>query len=277
MREAGFKLVTMGRGTIVDGRNVPSLEDKARAIALNEDWDRHRRGLPALVVEERSYPQGSVGESYLRAMSLRAAERKARGITWTKEQHSRDDWPRAWKWLEPVLADCDPKTITPEIMLELRTLVAERVSETEAHRVIKVWRSLWQKVASFGFCDRDQDPSFLFRNLAPAPRQAVWLEGEAVRLIKRAWREGYHGLAACLAVAWDSQLSPVDARRLRFCDYRRDPVGTWFEVDRAKTGRAALATLSRRTERVLQAYIASVAAEPLGTSPVFRNRSRAPY
>jgi hypothetical protein len=56
----------MGRGTIIDGRNVPSLEDKARAITLNEDWDRHRRrGLPAQVVEERSYPPGSIGESYL--------------------------------------------------------------------------------------------------------------------------------------------------------------------------------------------------------------------
>jgi hypothetical protein len=185
MREAGFKLVTMGSGTIVDGRRVPSLEDKARAITLNEDSDRHRRGLPARVVEERTFPSGSVGESCLRAMGLRAAERKARGIAWTKEQHSRDDWPRAWKWLKPVLADCDPKTITPEIMLDLRTLVAERVSETEAHRLIKVWRSLWQKMSSFGLCDRDHDPSFLFRNLAPAPRQAVWLEGEAVRLIKQ--------------------------------------------------------------------------------------------
>ena len=159
-------------------------------------------------------------------------------------------------------------------VIGLRPLVVRKVSESEAHRVIKVWRALWQKMAAFGLCDPAQDPSFLLPNMAPPPRQATWLEGEAVRLVKAAWRRGYQGLAACLAVAWDSQLSPVDARRLRFCDYRRDAVGTWFEVDRAKTGRAALATLSRRAERVLAAYASTLGAEPLGTAPLFRAYSK---
>ena len=35
-----------------------------------------------------------------------------------------------------------------------------------------------------------------------------------MRLVKEAWRSGYKGLAVLLAVAWDSQLSPVDARKL---------------------------------------------------------------
>jgi hypothetical protein len=41
-------------------------------------------------------------------------------------------------------------------------------------------------------------------------RHAMRKEGEAVRLVKRAWRMGYRGLAGALAVAWDSSLSPVD-------------------------------------------------------------------
>src|SRR5262249_34230260 len=150
--------------------------------------------------------------------------------------------------LEPLFADCDPKTITPEMLLTLRADIAEAVSESEAHRVIKVWRALWKKMATLKFCDEKHDPSKLFENAAPEPRQAVWHEGEVVRLIKRAWREGYRGLAACLGVAWDSQLSPVDARSLKAEQLRRDPIGSWFEVERAKTGRAAKATLSRRTE-----------------------------
>ena len=105
----------------------------------------------------------------------------------------------------------------------------------------------------------------------------MWSEADAVRLVKTAWRSGYRGLAALLAVAWDSQLSPVDARGLKGAQMRRDPLGVWFQVDRAKTGRPALATLSRRAERMLTAYLQALAAEPIATSPIFRNRSGRPY
>jgi hypothetical protein len=284
VRAAGFHNVNLGPGLIVDGKPVPSAEDKARAIRLNEDWERHRRGLPRKAVEERSYPPGSIGEAYLRVMRLREAERQSRNIVWTTEQTSRDDWPRAWKWIEPTLGDCDPRTVTPEQLIELpdglRPLVAAKVSESEAHRVIKVWRALWARMAALRceatgrtYCEAGSDPSFQFANSAPAPRQAVWREGEAVRLVKGAWRAGYRGLAALLAVAWDSQLSPVDARKLKASQRRRDPVGSWFQTGRTKTGRSAIATLSRRTSVLLDAYLA-------GTTPIgalFRNRSGAPY
>jgi hypothetical protein len=42
-----------------------------------------------------------------------------------------------------VFGDQDPKTDTPEELLALRRKVAERISPTEAHRVIKVWRAMW--------------------------------------------------------------------------------------------------------------------------------------
>jgi hypothetical protein len=286
MRAAGFRLINMGLGTVVNGKRLATAEDKAQAIRLNESWDRVRRGLPEATTNHRVYPLGSVGDGYFRAMRLRAAERQAKRVVWTAEQHARDDWPRAWKWIEPLFGDCDPKTITPEQLIGdparsgsigLRPLVAAKISESEAHRVIKVWRALWKKMAVFGYCEVGRDPSLMFANSAPPPRQALWREGEAVRLIKRAWREGYRGLAACLAVAWDSQLSPIDARGLRAKDQRQDPLGIWFEVARAKTGRAALATLSRRAEWALNAYLNSLAAEPVGSAQIFRNRSGQPY
>jgi len=130
-------------------------------------------------------------------------------------------------------------------------------------------------MATFGYCVKDADPGKAFANSQPSPRQAVWHEGEVVRLIKRAWREGYSGLGACLAVAWDSQLSPVDARTLSADQLRRDVVGSWFDVARAKTGRAAKATLSKRAEQVLRAYLTSLPVELIG--PIFRNRSGRPY
>jgi hypothetical protein len=48
-------------------------------------------------------------------------------------------------------------------------------------------------------------------------------------------------------------------------------------VKRAKTGRAALATLSRRAERILTAYLEHFPAELMGDAPIFRNRSGRPY
>lgn len=135
----------------------------------------------------------------------------------------------------------------------------------------------WKKMARFGMCALDQDPSHLFANSSPSPRPHVWRDEEAVRLVKCAWRQGYHGLAALLAVTWGSQLSPVDARSLTGDQWRRDPVGTWFELDRAKTSRPAVATLSRRTQQLLAAYLSQLSAEPIGFTPTFRNRSYRPY
>lgn len=276
MRAAGFAAMSWRDET----------QAKSKALELNADWDRRRTGLPEAQVAARRYPAGSIGEAYLRVMSLRAKERELKGIVWTSEQHSRDDWPRAWKWIDPLLGDCDPRTVTPEHLMGdpadpervgLRQLTATKVSESEAHRVIKVWRALWKKMAVLGYCDLDRDPSLTFTNPAPAPRKKSWHEGEAARLVKCAWRKGYHGLAALLATAWDSQLSPVDARGLTAADLRSDTIGMWFELDRAKTGREAVATLSRRTRRLVEAYFGKLEAQPIGRAPVFRNRSGRPY
>jgi hypothetical protein len=102
------------------------------------------------------------------------------------------------------------------------------------------------------------------RNRAPAPRWQWWLECEAVRLVKMAWRRGYQGLACIIAVAWDTQFSPVDVRTLT--ERHRAIVGGRLIFDRqtdgrTKTGRAAIGTLSKRTERLVRVYLASLKIE----------------
>ena len=130
--------------------------------------------------------------------------------------------------------------------------VAERVSATEAHRVIKVWRALWKKLRAFGYCtDKDGpriDPSLAFSNTAPDPRQEVWQHHEVVQLVDAAWTDGKTGLAALMAVIWDSMLSPGDARTLTPGQRSRDAQGAMFFLDRAKTGRAAAGTLTPWSE-----------------------------
>jgi hypothetical protein len=273
MRARGFRLVTFDRELTVQA--------KARAIALNAEWDRVRTGAhDALAVLEPVYATGSVGEGYQRAIKLRAAERATKGIVRTKEQAKRDDWPRAWKWLGPIFGDRDPKAVTPEALLALRSKVTERVSAIEAHRVIKVWRALWKKLEAFGYCtDKDgprSDPSLAFSNTAPDPRQEVWQHTEVVRLVDCAWQRGKQGLAALMAVIWDSMLSPGDARALTPGQLARDTQGAMFFLDRAKTGRAAVGTLTPWSEQILETYIASLGVDLLDNAPIFRTAGSVP-
>ena len=136
-------------------------------------------------------------------------------MEWAKKApRTREDWERAWQHLEPSISDIIPPTISLEYMSAIRADIEARISSREAHRVIKVWRALWKVAASMKYCDRAADPSLGIRNSAPAPRQALWREGEVVRLAKGAWRMGFKGLAAVIATGWDTQLSPVDIRSI---------------------------------------------------------------
>ncbi|GAB4072683.1 hypothetical protein KHC28_00750 [Ancylobacter sonchi] len=263
MRAKGFALRSFGA--------TLTAADRAEALRLNEEWDRLRRGIEPTVTR-KTFPRGSIGEGYMRARAIRAQERRDAGQSRTAEQESRDDWPRAWKWIEPALGDDDPRSVTPEIMQALRSKVRERVSESEAFRVIKVWRALWKKMGAMRLCDPAADPSLAFANTAPDPRQATWNDREVKMLVQRAWRMGYRGLAACMAVAWDSQLSPIDVRSLTPAQRRADATGGYFDLDRAKTGRAAAATLSRWSETILDTYLARLGFDVLDAAAIFRTR-----
>jgi hypothetical protein len=291
MREHGFKTIKLSKGgPSFDANGYPaaSIADKNRAVGLNADWDAARLGLPVQRPADAltKYPSGSVGDGYQRAMALRKAARVAAGKVWTVEQEKRDDWPRAWRWLEPEFGDCDPRTIEPEHFLsinertgEARGLAAKverEVSITERHRTVKVWRSLWKRMAAMKYCDATADPSKAFANKAPDPRQAIWARREVLKLVQVAWRNGFYGLAACMAVAWDSMFSPVDARTLTPAQCGGDIDGLIFSIGRAKTGKAAAGTLTQWSQAILLAYLQNFGADIIETSPLFRTRGGKP-
>jgi hypothetical protein len=299
MKLHGFGLVTMGRGgpgTDAEGNPEANVDDKRRAIELNQAWDQIRAGhvsAPARTTL-KVYPEGSVGRAYQRAMELRKAERLAKGIVWTREQEKRDSWPRAWRWIEPKFGDCDPRTIQPEHFLRIdpvtgepRGLVSEiekEVSITERHMVIKVWRALWKRMGGMSaegdgerkYCERDADPSKSFANTPPKPRYQIWYRGEVLKLVQVAWRNEFYGLAALMAVSWDSMLSPIDARTLTPAQCQNDKAGLLFVTERTKTGRPAAATLTPWSNSVLMAYLERFGAELLDTTPLFWTRGGKP-
>jgi integrase len=108
-------------------------------------------------------------------------------------------------------------------------------------------------------------------------RSSTWAEGEAARLAKRAWRMGYQGLAAIVAVAWDTQLSPDDVRALRASQMAAAGGGELFFTERGKTGKPVGGLLSGRTIRLIAAYLEQLGLELHGQAHIFRNRSGQPY
>lgn len=250
--------------------SVPCGPDGPEAWKVAEEWnarwDRARTGRePA---PKHVYPRGSLGEAF---------ERFRRTETWkAKAPRTREDWERGWRYINPIFGDVAPHTVTLEHVDAWYHGLKATASIGEAFRAVKIWRALWQVAASMHYCDPNHDPTFGIRRETPKGRSATWTEGEAVRLVKGAWRRGYKGLACIIAVAYDAGFSPVDARKLTFAQSRTDGRKTWFEVDRAKTGREALGTLSRRSEKLLHAYVAGLAVEFLPTAPIFRSRGYQP-
>jgi hypothetical protein len=270
MRALGFQSVPCGQ----DGPEAWRI-----AQEWNERWQRVRRGedtAPARLLEEGNlspdraeeltvYPRGSIGEAFRRYRRTPEWSRKA--------DRTREDWWRGWKRIKPIFGDVDPTTVTLEDVSGWRQLIEETVSLREAHRAVKIWRALWQVMAALKYCDKQGDPSSGVLNSSAAGRDQTWSEGEAVRLVKRAWRMGYRGLAAALAVMWDTQLAPGDVRALTPAQRAVDARGRLFFTERGKTGTPVGGVLCARSVTIGAAYVAQLGVELHPETPIFRNRS----
>jgi hypothetical protein len=265
---------------------VPCGSDGPDAWAIaeqwNQRWDKTRRGeapSPAMAgadnlspdkAEELTvYPPRSLGDAFKRYRRTAEWSRKA--------PRTREDWWRAWKRIKPVFGDVDPRTVSLEDTSAFRQAVEDTVSLREAHRCLKIWRAMWKVAAALGYCVRDADPSLGVRNSAAAGRGETWGEGEAARLFKRAWRDGYYGLAAAIAVSWSTQLSPGDVRALRASQLARAADGEAFFTARGKTLKPVGGLLGNRALAALQGYLQKLDIELHGEAFIFRNRSGAPY
>jgi hypothetical protein len=274
MRALGFQIIRCGP----DGPDAWAL-----AAEWNDRWQAVRRGeAPPLVnIDQlsrdgaeaaRRYPSGSIGSAF--QVYIRTPEWAARA------QLTRDKiwWP-AWFRIREMWGDVAPDTISFEMMSRWRAALEKKHGRGVAHKTMRVWRSFWKIMLGMKVA-RTTDPSMGIRNLAPPPRWQRWSEGEAVRLTKAAWRCGYHGLACIIAVAWDTGFSPVDARTLaqRHRTVRGGRLVFDCQADgRTKTGRAAIGTVSPRTELLVSTYLAGLQIDLHPDAILFRTRSGAAY
>ncbi|MEQ1938583.1 hypothetical protein ABMA46_10035 [Mesorhizobium sp. CN5-321] len=263
MRRVGFKPTPCGP----DGPSAWAIAED-----LNAAWDA-RAEQPATVTpipSVETWPAGSVGEAYLLYRGT---------LEWSKKApRTREDWDRAWRYIKTTFGDYRATDVTMPMISEWRQAIEEDISLREAHRALKIWRALWRVMIALKYAT-GEDPSLAVRNTEPKGRSATWSEGEAVRLIKRAIRAKYFGLAAALACMWDGAAAPVDARTLTLGQKREDEKGIWFDITRRKTGRDGVLTLSKRSERLFRWYVQSQFgdAEPMPNMAIFRTRRGAAY
>src|SRR5262249_17904078 len=255
----------------------------------NQSWQKVRLGIgispseaqrcnlsPEEAEELAVYPEGSVGHAFRRY-------RRTPGAWAEKALATRNDWWRGWRRSKPGFADVDPSTITPELIGEWYEAIRKAAGLSEAHRALKIWRALWRVMAAFQICEKHQDPSLTIRNRVPKGRNAIFTEGEVVRLVKRAWRTSHKGLACIIGSAWDTAFSPVDCRTVMSSQWFADKAGSFFVKYRQKLeptnqrGIEAIGTLSRRTERLIEAYLAQLGTELLPNVPMFRNQVGTAY
>jgi hypothetical protein len=272
MRALGFYCVPCGK----DGPDAWAMAEQ-----WNARWQAVQRGTapsPAKSIADNLSPEQSEELSiYPRRALGEAFRRYRRTDEWaSKAPRTREDWFRGWRQIKPAFGDVDPRMVTLEKISAWRKTIEETISLREAHRCLKIWRAMWKVAAALGYCQRDADPSLGVRNRAAPGRKLQWSEGEVVRVAKRAWRMGYHGLTAVIAVAWDTQLSPGDVRALRASQLARNTIGAFF-TERGKTGKPVGGILSTRSLAVLSAYLEQLGVDLHGDAYIFRNRSGAPY
>lgn len=274
MKTLGFSDVRCG----VDGPPAWKIAD-----TWAERWERVRTGQdePPNVPGKKSrkeieaykkYPPGSVGAAF--QAFIRTDEWKKKPLS----TRSKVWWP-AWFHIAAMWGECDPNTITFEQMSEWRGDLERAHGLYVAHKTLKIWRAIWRIMLAMKIA-RCEDPSSTVRNTAPQPRHQRWSEGQAVFLTKTAWRLGYCGLACIIAVSWDTLFSPVDVRTLAKRHKRTKNGQLYFDRSadgRAKTGRPAIGTLSRRAQRLVDAYEKKMGTAALPDAFLFRNRSGAPY
>lgn len=275
MQEKGFLPKPLGKD-----------DDRSRKVALGlyEQWLKVLNNEePAPVAADatremaeaaRRYPPGSIGESFQRWIKTEE---------WKSIPHSTRTkvlWP-AWYRVREAWSEADPDTMTFELMSEWRAELVGDHGVGVAHKTMKFWRKLWKIMRALKTAKGD-DPSLGMRNKAPPPRWQTYTEGEAVILVKRAIRAKQFELACMIAVTWDTLFSPGDVRLLtgrhlayRGTGNRKALIFDRTEDGRIKTGRAAIGTVSPRTQRLCEAVWRGVEHMPDGY--LFRKADGKPF
>jgi hypothetical protein len=251
MKAAGFRLTPLGQH---------SPEAWSKAERLNAEWDQVRGGLEKPPV----YADKTLGWLFEQYRTL--------GVWAKKEVRTREEWELAWGVIGPIFADVRVEDIDFPACDAFYSELGKQFSLHKQHRVFKIFKALME--VAIGFQLILTSPAHRIANSAPKGRKQIWHEAEVVTLRDRAWQDGYHGLAVAIAIAYDdTQMSPVDVRKLTLGMRVQHVGGCYFKTERGKTKREVLATVTNGTEALLKRYLAALGLVVPMDQPLIRNRS----
>jgi hypothetical protein len=246
---------------------------KAKAIHLNDALDQARAAVRSDAAKPPEYPPGSLGAFFLLFQSSEA---------WGQmEAVTREDYFRAWPVIAPRFGRAVVSRITPDDSERFHVDIhpahknprdkagALKLPWNTAHRTLKVWRALLTALVDYRVIP---PPAPIGRVTNPKPpgrssEAHLWLWHEVEALIAEAQRQGKHGLAVAIAIAWDAMLSPVDVRQLKRGEWRRTPDGGEIVTRREKTDTPVFAVVGEETACMVDAYLAALLESGIALDP----------
>ena len=262
--------------------SVPLGEDgpdaKAKAIHWNAKLDAARATADQPPVPAKSsYPPGSLGSFFEKWTGLDGgggSEAWRLKAPRTQAEYIRS-WPHIAKRFGGVLITRISPVASEQFHVDIHPSHprhpqrdpkgAMKLGHTDAHRVLKNWRSILQALVAHGLLPTA--PIGQVSNPAPPGREELWLHDEVMDLAQGAAFGGYFGLAVALLIIWDAMLSPVDGRTLTWGRWRRTEDGAEIAVTRAKTGRKTWASVTQETAQAVDVYRAWLESNGAPTAP----------
>lgn len=199
MRQAGMVSEALGQDI------GPAIE---RAEQLNALWDEIRAA--------RRAGQDAPGAAAPRRGSLDwvVAELQKSREWHDKAPRTREEIERALGVLQPVFGPSAMGAVTPDQAIRFYDRMLAAGSLHKAALVMKWWRYLysyamrrWPRVIA-------QNPTLAVKIRHPKARRQVWEAAQVRAAIRRAWRRKWYGVAAAIALAYDTGLRPSDLREV---------------------------------------------------------------
>ena len=218
------------------------------------------------------FAPGTLGSFWIALRKSKSWARKSTAV--------REDFERAWVWIEPTFANTRIDRITAATSENFHDAMLKReeageISANMRWRTLKQWRSLLKMMEKAGVIDKA--PVGNIANPHPPGRSQIWLHAEIMKLITTANANGYAGMALAIEMGWETAMSAVDIRTMPLEKMAQDKNGAWFESNRQKTGEAIYAVISQELHARITKYVSDLGFDLAPSTPFIRARTGKAY
>ncbi len=231
----------------------------ARAEALNAQWDAIRRG-----------DGQAAGNAPATGTVAHLMDDLRRSSHWRrKKPRTIEEIEYAFAIIEPLFGPAAVKSIKAGDCEKFYDGLRRHGSMHRAAKIMKWFRYLFSYGCKVRYQGMTYNPALSVAIEHPAPRRAVWTEDQVTSAIASATKQGEHGVAITIAIAYDTSLRPGDIRALIWEQF--DGESLW--LTQGKTDKPIRAPLWPETVKALDAYVRALGVTPLPQAPIVLSRS----